>query len=169
MRKEVCTLVAGLLIGLPAFAGSDVEFAKKAAMGGMLEVKLGEHAVHNAANPDVRAFGQRMVDDHSKAGKELDELAKKDGITVPTELDAEYARMAKDLLSQAGPAFDRSYMKMMVEDHQKVADAFRAEAKDGKTDIDRWAAQTLPTIESHLTQAREIEKRLQSQNVSRAQ
>jgi putative membrane protein len=167
MRKEVCTLVAGLLIGLPAFAGSDAEFVKKAAIGGMLEVKLGEHAVHNAADPDVRAFGQRMVDDHGKAGKQLDAIAKQDGLVVPSQLDPEHEKMAKDLLSQAGPEFDRNYMKMMVRDHEKDVAAFRQEAKDGKTDIDRWAAETLPTLESHLSQAREVEKKLESQSASR--
>jgi putative membrane protein len=167
MRKEICTLIAGVAIGLPAFAGSDVEFVQKAANGGMLEVKLGEHAVRNAASADVRAFGQRMVDDHGKAGAELDALAKKEGIAVPTELDAEHAKMAKELLAQAGPAFDRNYMKMMVADHEKAVAAFRAEGKDGKTDIDLWAAKTLPTIESHLAQAREIEKRMENQSASR--
>ncbi len=167
MRKEVCTLAAGLLIALPAFAGSDPEFVKKAAIGGMLEVKLGEHAVQNAANPDVRAFGQRMVQDHSETGKQLDALAKHDGIAVPTELDPEHVKAAKELLSQAGPVFDRNYMRMMVRDHEKDVAEFREEAKDGKTDIDRWAAATLPTLESHLSQAREVERKVESQSASR--
>jgi putative membrane protein len=160
-------LVAGLLIALPAFAGTDADFLKKAAVGGMLEVKLGEHAVQNASDPDVRAFGQRMVDDHSKTGQELDAIAKKDGIAVPTELDPEHQKVAEALLSQAGPSFDRNYMKMMVDDHVKDVREFRDEAKQGQSDVDLWAAKTLPTLESHLAQAREVEKRVETESASR--
>jgi putative membrane protein len=159
MRRVICT-VAIALASAPAFAGSDVDFVEKAANASMLEVKLGQHAVKNAASPDVRAFGQRMIDDHGKASRELEALAQKEGVTVPTTLDAHHAKMAQELLAEAGPAFDRDYMKMMVEGHEDVVATFRAESKDGKTDIDRWAAQTLPTLESHLQQARDVEKRL---------
>ena len=38
--------------------------------------------------------------------------------------------------------------------------AFRAEAEDAKTDVDRWAAQTVPTLEAHLAEARAIEQRV---------
>jgi putative membrane protein len=160
MRKEFCAFFATAVLAAPAFAGSDAEFLKDAANGGMLEVKLGEHAERNAASPDVKAFGKRMVDDHSKANRELAALASKEGIAIPTELDEEHAAMAKKLLAEAGPTFDRDYMAMMVEDHEAVVKAFKDEAKDGKTDVDRWAAQTVPTLESHLAMARNVEKKL---------
>jgi putative membrane protein len=167
MRKELCTLVAGLAIAAPAFAGgNDAAFLKKAADGGMLEVKLGEHAARNAASADVRAFGQRMVDDHSKANRELADLAKKEGVDVPTTLSTDHQKMAEKLLSMAGSEFDKSYMHMMVEDHEKDVAAFKAEAKEGKTEVDRWAAQTVPTLEEHLKQARDIDKRVNQKSAS---
>lgn len=160
MRKQFCVLVVSALVSLPAFAGSDVAFIEKASSGGMLEVKLGEHAVKNAASADVRKFGQRMVDDHTAANRELEALARKEGVAIPNEMSAHDTKMAKELMAQAGAAFDKSYMKMMVSDHADVVTAFQAEAKDGKTDVDRWAAQTVPTLEAHLAEAREIDKRV---------
>ena len=50
---------------------------KGAAEGGMAEVELGRLAVEKASNDDVKKFGQRMVDDHSKANEELKEIAAK--------------------------------------------------------------------------------------------
>ena len=43
------------------------EFVREAADGGMAEVALGKMAVAQAQSPEVKQFGQRMVDDHSKA------------------------------------------------------------------------------------------------------
>src|SRR5438105_13462235 len=52
-------------------SSADRDFMTKAAVGGMEEVELGRLATQKAANADVKAFGQRMVADHSRAGDEL--------------------------------------------------------------------------------------------------
>ena len=54
---------------------ADATFMKEAAEGGMAEVALGQLAVEKASSSDVKTFGQRMVDDHSKANDELKQLA----------------------------------------------------------------------------------------------
>src|ERR1044071_4978736 len=62
---------------------SDRKFVMEAAHGGMMEVALGRTAVDKATNADVKQFAQRMVDDHSKANAELQQLASQKGITLP--------------------------------------------------------------------------------------
>ncbi|RIK94791.1 MAG: DUF305 domain-containing protein [Proteobacteria bacterium] len=163
MRKlhgSIGWVAAGLLLAAPAFAGSDAEFVEKAASGGMMEVKLGEYASKNAASEDVRSFGQRMVTDHSKANAELKELAAKHDITVPTEMSDEHQAMSEKLMGMKGAEFDRAYMDAMVDDHTADVEAFRAEAKEGATEIDRWAAKTVPTLEMHLEMARDVHKQV---------
>lgn len=71
-----------------ALSGDDRKFIMEAAHGGMMEVKLGQMAADKATNPDVKQFGQRMVDDHSKANSELMSLASQKGITLPAASDA---------------------------------------------------------------------------------
>jgi putative membrane protein len=56
-------------------SAADTKFIKEAAAGGMAEVALGQLAVEKASSADVKKFGQRMVDDHSKANDELKQLA----------------------------------------------------------------------------------------------
>lgn len=160
MRRALLTLAVGALFAAPAFAGSDVEFMQKAASGGMLEVTLGKHAVANAASPEVKSFGQQMVHDHGQANAELAALAKQAGVALPGEMNAEHQAMAKQLLSKTGAAFDVAYMEMMVDDHMKDIEAFEAQAKQGKTDVDRWAAKTLPTLEKHLEMAKEVHQQI---------
>jgi len=59
-------------------------FVDHAAEGGLAEVGLGKLAADKAARADVKQFGQRMVDDHSKAGDELSGLASSKGIPAPS-------------------------------------------------------------------------------------
>src|SRR4051794_29437603 len=49
----------------------DQAFIDEAAKGGLAEVTLGQLAVRRAINPEVRQFGQQMVDDHTKVNSEL--------------------------------------------------------------------------------------------------
>ena len=68
-------------------ASDDRKFIMEAAHGGMMEVRMGRMAADKASNADVKAFGQRMVDDHSRANSELMSLASQKGITLPGAAD----------------------------------------------------------------------------------
>ena len=138
---------------------ADENFAKKAAQGGMAEVKLGQLAEERGSNPAVKNFGRRMVQDHSKANDELKSTTSKESIPLPNELDksdqATYDRLSK----LSGDAFDRAYARDMVKDHSKDVSEFQKEAKNGRDDaIKNFAAQTLPTLQNHLDQARQMEQ-----------
>src|ERR1700682_3611841 len=56
-------------------SSEDSEFMQKAAMGGLLEVELGRLATQKGSSDVVKQFGQRMIDDHSKANQELQQIA----------------------------------------------------------------------------------------------
>ena len=58
-----------------ASAASDTGFVKQAAEGGMMEVAKGKLAAQKGAHDAVKQFGQKMVDDHTKAGDELKSIA----------------------------------------------------------------------------------------------
>lgn len=137
---------------------SDKTFVKEAAQGGMAEVQLGQLAEQKAANPDVKKFGERMVTDHSKANKELEQVAERDGIAIPKKLDAKDQMLKARLEKLSGPAFDRAYMQNMVKDHQHDVMQFQHEARDGQnTDVKEFAAQTAPILKSHLREAERVE------------
>jgi putative membrane protein len=58
-------------------------FLQQAAIVGMKEVLTGKLAADKATDKKIKAFGQMMVDDHSKANEELRELAKIKKVTLP--------------------------------------------------------------------------------------
>jgi putative membrane protein len=138
-------------------AVADAKFVKEAAEGGLAEVALGQLAVKKGTSNDVKKFGQRMVDDHSKANDELKQLASQKNVDVPQDLNAKDKATKARLEALSGEQFDQQYMEDMVKDHTKDVSDFRRESKSAHDpDIKKFAAQTLPTLEDHLRQAKTI-------------
>ena len=140
-------------------ATPDVRFAKEAAQGGMAEVKLGQLAQEKGSSDTVKSFGKRMVDDHSKAGDKLKEVASHESITLPSDLSAKDQATYDRLSKLNGAAFDRAYARDMVKDHETDVAAFQKEANAGNNDsLKSFASETLPTLQDHLKQAKEMMK-----------
>ena len=103
------------------------EFINTMAVAGMAEVQLGKLAAERSQDPDVKAFGQMMVKDHTEANDELKQ-ASPAGVQLPTQLDEKHRELADRLTKLQGEEFDREYMKAMVEGHEKVADQLLRQA-----------------------------------------
>jgi putative membrane protein len=145
--------------GASAKSLADETFVTNVAKGGTAEVQLGKLATEKASRDEVKKFGQRMVDDHTKAGDELKMIAQNKNITLPADIGPKEKALRDRLLKLSGEAFDRAYMQAMVEDHRNVAREFKTEANSGKdSEVKAWAARTLPTIEEHLRLAQDINR-----------
>lgn len=131
--------------------GGDLAFINDAAPGGMAEVELGRLAVKQATSKDVKQFAQRMIDDHTKAGDELKQLAASKKVMLAAELLPSQKEALAKLTALHGAAFDRAYVQEMVADHEKDVAAFDNAAKTGTdADVKAYAAKTLPTLKEHL-------------------
>ena len=137
----------------------DSTFVMKAAMGGMMEVEAGNVAQQNAANGRVKAFGTMMVNDHNKANSELMSMVSGRGATPPTALPADMQKHMEEMRKMTGKAFDKHYMSMMVNDHQKTIADFQKQANGGSDpELKAWAAKTLPVLLMHRDSATAINK-----------
>ena len=140
---------------------TELDFLREASMGGQMEVALGRLARDRAANAEVKQFGARMTDDHSRANAQLMTLAGSTGVNPPTSLDAEHQQIVDRLSGLSGEAFDREYMTTMVKAHTKdVSNYERQAANAGNAEIARFARQALPTLRHHLEMARDLAKRV---------
>jgi len=138
-------------------AASDTTFAKKAAEGGMAEVKMGQLAQDKGTADSVKKFGARMVEDHSKAGNELKGVAAQEKITLPTDMSTKDKATYEMLSKLSGAAFDRAYARYMVRDHEEDVAEFSKEANNGHNPaVKDFATQTLPTLKDHLKEAKEM-------------
>lgn len=158
-------LALGLTITAPRMAAAvppDEGFVREAASGGKMEVELGRYASKHAADPQVVRFGQRMVADHGKVNAELERIAKRESIVLPREQAVEEDPLVKKLTALKGAAFDREYMKAMVEDHEEDVAKFREKAESAVApEVKAFAQKTLPTLEEHLKAAKDIAERLE--------
>jgi putative membrane protein len=166
MRMKAMVVGSALLMSAafasaqaPAKTSPDQKFVMEVAKGGMAEVELGKLATEKASSADVKSFGQRMVDDHTKAGDELKALAQSKNITLPTEIDPKEKALRDRLAKLSGEAFDRAYMTAMLDDHRKDANEFRIESRAGKDpEVKAWAAKTLGIVTQHLELAQQANK-----------
>jgi putative membrane protein len=121
----------------------DVSFIQKAGGGGQQEVENGKLAEKQGKSADVKRIGARMVADHTKANKELTELANRKGVKFDTRSIRAQNIGAAD--------FDRQYLKLLELDHKNDIAEFQKEAKSGDDrDLKAWAAKTLPMLQEHL-------------------
>jgi putative membrane protein len=141
----------------PALSEDDRSFMMEAGTGGMAEVEMGRLAATKGKSGEVKAFGQRMVRDHSKANSELMALAKRKGVTLPSDLNDEQKAGKAKLETLSGADFDREYMSMMVDDHNKDVKAFEDKAGNAADpDLKRFVVKTLPTLKMHQSMANKI-------------
>jgi len=139
----------------------DQEFATKAAQGNMAEVSLGQMAAQKGTAPDVKTFGNRMVNDHGKALDELKQLAQNKGLTLPTDVSADQKATADKLSAKSGKDFDKTYADTMADDHEKDAKEFEKASKNAQDpDLKAWAAKTLPVIQDHLKMAQAMKDKV---------
>ena len=138
----------------------DKKFVKDAALGGMAEVELGKLATQKAASDEVKQFGQKMVDDHTKANDQLKQVAAKESISIPDALDSKHQSRINKMSKLSGPDFDKAYIKDQVKDHQQDVNEFKSEADNGSDpNIKQFASSTLPTLQEHLSMAKDLNKK----------
>ena len=120
-------------------AAQDKMFLDKAASDGLAEVELGQLAQQQAVSPEVKQFGQRMVQDHEQANQKLMAAAKELGATPPEKPSADAEATKRELEGMTGAKFDQEYMRAMIKDHDKAVALFQREAQEGQI---RTASQT---------------------------
>jgi putative membrane protein len=136
-------------------------FLVDAANGGLAEVKLSELAQQKGTNSGVKMFAGMMVNDHSGANATVKSLAAQRNVTLPSVPGDDNQKKADDLSKKSGADFDKSYMNVMVDDHQKTIDLFEDAADDvNDAEVKTFIDNTLPKLRMHLDSARAVQKRL---------
>ena len=151
------TTASGSAMKMSAKMNPDSKFMMMLATGGMNEIGLSNTALAKSSNDDVKKFAQQMVDDHTKAGDDLKNLAMSKSVTLPSSMDAKHMAENTKLNSLSGNAFDMEYTKMMVKDHEMTVALLKKESMSGKdAEAKAFAANLLPTVQGHLDMARSM-------------
>jgi putative membrane protein len=132
-------------------------FLQKAAEGQQAEIALGQLASERAGDQQVKQFGAQMIEDHRKASAEIQQLASKEGVALPTELTSNHKDKQEQFARLSGRDFDRAYLGYMLRDHRRDVKEFERHIKAIKNpQVQQWAEGTLPLLKHHLRQAQQI-------------
>jgi len=169
MYKTLISVIAATLITSVAWCADttpigldqqDAEFAHQAALCGMLEVRVSNMVLKRGISGDDKTFAQLMVDDHTKANKELQAIASKKGITLPTDLDDKHLAMIENVGKANDVTYVERYLEGQIAAHKGVIELFETEAAKGKdVELRAFAAATLPTLKQHLDNAKLLENK----------
>ncbi|EOZ9389790.1 DUF4142 domain-containing protein [Enterobacter cancerogenus] len=133
-------------------SSGDEKALKDMAQANINEVAAAKIALDKAQSSEVKAFAQKMVDDHGSALEKVETVAKQKGVTLPTEPDASHKAMADKLEKESGNAFDKMYMENAgTKDHKMVLSKLQSDAKNIKDpDVKALADAHTPVVEQHL-------------------
>ncbi|HEU4939795.1 MAG TPA: DUF4142 domain-containing protein [Vicinamibacterales bacterium] len=122
--------------GVAANTKDDGDFVRDVAMMNMAEIELSRMALEKATTPDVKAFAQRLIDDHGAAGDKLKSAVSEGSIDWPGQLDENHRKDAEELAKKQGADFDREYVEAMVHGHQNFT--AKLESRLDLQSVEEW-------------------------------
>jgi putative membrane protein len=149
---------------------SDEQFLKDFSQVTAAEVNKSDLAVWKAEYVDVKAFAARMVDVHAQTIGSVKMIAAQTNVGVKAKPDFMQRVQVALLDVSVGAAFDRAYMKAMVNDHEKVIEMLGRELIDGQdANVMEFAAEALSDAQQRLKMAQDLRaKVVADQNPSRS-
>jgi putative membrane protein len=134
----------------------------------MADSSSGKVAATKGTNAEVKTFGRDMMRDHHALRKMGQDLAKK--LNVTPQMPASDSSEAKDKAwvdslnsMPKGTAWDKAYIDHEVAVHQQVLSTLHtAEGAAQNAELKSLISKAIPTIESHLKKAQDIQSKLQS-------
>jgi predicted outer membrane protein len=166
------TLVAASLIAGPAVAGDENKadkqskadkemkaeraasdpksFIKHAGEGGIAEVQLGQLAAERAQSPEVKQFAQKLVQDHTQANQQLQQIAQQKSVELSREVTGKNKEALDKFRSLSGQEFDREFLKHQAKHHEKDIRTFEQVANTSTDqEVKQFAQQVLPVLRQH--------------------
>jgi putative membrane protein len=127
-------------------------FIVSSAVDRMRCAEAGRLAAEKGTTNAIKAYGELMIKDQGRLLGELKRLAVLNGITI-SENDYE-----GDLKRMSGRQFNRTFVKMMIAEHERDLRLFKEAMASGDPEVSAFAARYIPLIESHLTMIKDIKR-----------
>jgi len=136
-------------------------FAESVMGSDMFEIESGRLAAEQAVSPDLRRFGEQMVDDHSRMTAHLravlDRMITGQYVTPPPKLDPRHMEMYNLLEASHGRAFDSVYLRQQLMAHREAVAVLQGYVANGREQpLREFAEYSLPLVRHHLAMLRQI-------------
>jgi putative membrane protein len=137
------------------------EFVAKAEEAGEFEIGTSRLAKSKSRNAAVQQFADQMISDHTAAAEKLRAVAHLQGVggdkanALSSTHQADMDRLEKASVGD----FDALYLDVQTKAHEDAVSLFKSYAEDGDDQqLKQFAAETLPTLESHLEHVRSLNR-----------
>jgi len=138
-------------------------FLVKATEINLEEIGLGKLAQKKSTNKDVKELGKMMETTHTKALADLQKLAAKKSISIPTELPQDAKNAYDKLDGESEKDFNKNYADKMVSGHKDAIDLFEKQSTESSDeDIKTWATTMLPELRTHLDHSIVVQKKIET-------
>jgi putative membrane protein len=151
----------------PPATMSDANIAAVVVAANKADVANGKEAKGKSKNPDVTAFAQQMITDHTASNNKATALAGKLKLTpedneTSKSITAQQDSIRGSLKSMSGAAFDRAYIDNEVTMHQTVLDALDHTLIPSaqNAELKQLLTATRPVIAEHLDHAKKIQNKM---------
>jgi putative membrane protein len=149
--------LVGISFAAQALTDDEQTFIQKAAISDQTEIKLSRLASERASIPEIKQFAQTMVTDHTKSTSLLKPIAVDHSVVLSENPEPQADENFKRLEELSGAAFDRTYIEIMVTDHEEMLHAFEVEAaKAADSKLKDFIATVQPVVAHHLEMAKAI-------------
>jgi putative membrane protein len=136
----------------------DVTFIHRATECNLMEIQSSQAALKRTLSAEEKQFAQTLIDDHTKANRELAALAQRKGVTPPSELPAKVQKHLAEMSEVKDADFAEEYLEDQISAHKKAIDLFEDQIDDGKdADLKAYATTHLPHLKMHLETAKKLE------------
>lgn len=133
------------------FSADDRDFVETAADGSLFVLESSRLALQKAVSGRTGELANLVIAGHGEALRELGDLVRRKGGTLPGTLAAEHDRQMEQLRDFDGPAFDALYRDLEVRAHEDSIQLFERCTRDnGDPDVRAFATKTLPMLRDHL-------------------
>jgi predicted outer membrane protein len=128
----------------------DARFLVEAMSFNTLATRLAEAAMKSGYSASVVSMAEQNYEEHEEMGKELQKLARKEDIVLPSEMNDEHARYLAELTSSDRREFDRNYIRILKTINEEHSRKFSQMATDAESEeIRAFAARKLDLFETH--------------------
>lgn len=150
-------------------ANKEQDFLTKAVSSNQFEIALGTQALKQSENESIKQYGQMLINDHTKVLEELQEAAATKKLVLPNGMEENQASILKSLSILSGADFDNAFKDVAIKTHESAIALFEHAANNlNDQELRSWAAEKVPSLRSHLEQAKSLEVRLESDTSSRS-
>lgn len=136
---------------------ADQEFITHTLSNSAAEAEMSQLAAEKSSSPDVKSYGQKMVQIHSQLSTQLKPVAQTLGVKTDPKPSKKDRKQIDQLKTLSGDEFDQAYIKAMAKDQRHDVKTFKEEVTAAQSPtIKQVARMDEPVLSQHLQALEQI-------------